>query len=444
MSDRLQSNLGLIRTLVERAPDRVLADLEGALGGQTAAGALSAVREMVEGEAADRRARDMIFSPVKPLFGPRRDGVAQLCFPAPAFARLWRAVKAAAPAEATAAAFARPDEGVPPPQWDALCTIAAAQLRSREHREFAGLAEALDADGSEGAIQLAGCLDLVPLARVALARAPEWLQRMTEDRAVTVRLTYRDAVAIAEDGGPRLLEMVFAHLSEPWVILRLLAAVMGRPADNYISSSELAGFCLRLLDEIDRRLDILRTFDLDGGEEAAATASAHLAFSTAIADEFEQVLNLAKEGPWGARLSRQKAASAKLVEGFLKKADSVLATALPTTPIKIGGRTVRTGAKLDSPPDMRAMRRARAVTTLIERCRPAAQIGGFSSLRSKACEEVEHRLNAYVEDLLLTIHDGEAADVANARLYMEEAACLMGHVRDAAAAQIVRRRAAAA
>jgi hypothetical protein len=122
----------------------------------------------------------------------------------------------------------------------------------------------------------------------------------------------------------------------------------------------------------------------------------------------------------------------------------VVATALPTAPVRLGGRTIRVGAKLDTPPDMRAMRRARAVATLLERSRPAAQVGGFNSLRLKACEEVEHRLNAYVEDLLLTIHDGGAEDVANARLYMEETACLMGHIRDEAAAQIVRRRAAAA
>jgi hypothetical protein len=319
MSDRLQSNLGLIRTLVERAPDRVLRDLEGALGGPMGGGALMAVRGMVEGEASDRRARDLIFFPIKPLFGPRPDGVTQLCFPIGTFARLWRAIKIAAPEQAAAAAFARQEQDGPsPPEWDALCSIAADALRAREHPEFVGLAEALDANAADGTSQLVGCLDLIPLARTALVRAPEWLQRMTEERAATVRLTYKDAVAIAEDGGPRLLEIIFAHLSEPWVILRLLGAVMGRPADNYISSSELAGFGLRLLDEIDRRLDMLRTFDLDGGEEGAESASKNLAFSTAIADEFEQALNLAKEGPWGARLGRQKAACAKLVEGVLK------------------------------------------------------------------------------------------------------------------------------
>jgi hypothetical protein len=90
------------------------------------------------------------------------------------------------------------------------------------------------------------------------------------------------------------------------------------------------------------------------------------------------------------------------------------------------------------------MGRARALLTLLEQVRSAAAAGGFSTLRTKVCEAVEHRLNNYTEELLHSMREGEAEEPVFARLYVEEVADLMGRVRDEKAAQIVRRRAAAA
>jgi hypothetical protein len=445
MADKLQTNLGLIRNLIQRAPDGTVLDLEAALGGGMGDGALAQVRAMVDEEVCDRQARDQILGPLKPLFGPRADGLAQLTFPPFAFARLWRAAKELAPEEAAAAALARPDEG-PPAEWDALCGLAGRALRERSHPEFAALAQSLDGGEAGCADQLAGCLEIIHIARMALLRLPEWLQRMTDDRAATARLAYKDAVSIVEDGGPRLFEIIYANLAEPWVVLRLICAIMLRPGDNYVSSSELAVFGVRLMDDIDARLEKLRMFDVEGGAEAAAAIGCDIRLISAIAGEFETSLNLGREGPWGHRLNKQKAQLAKAVEALLKKADSTLALALPLGPVRIGGRTVRTAPKLDTGPDPRAMRRARALVSLVEEVRGAAQAGGFNSLRNKVCEELEHRLNAYVEDLLHSIHDvdGDQDEIANARLYMDEIADLMGRLRDERAAQIVRRRAAAA
>lgn len=444
MPDRLQTNLGLIRTLIERAPDKAVHELGLALGGDMGGNALTGVRNMVEAEAADRSARDLIFAPIRPLFGPRADAVPQLAFPSWAYSRMWRALKVVAADDLAAAVAACPEGGVTPAVWDELCALAAAGLRSGEHPDFEILSRALDEAMPDGSVQLAGCLELIGLARVALAKLPDWLQRMTEDRAATCRLAYKDAVAIAEDGGPRLFEIYFANLAEPWTALRLITAIMGRPADNYVSGSELAVFGLRLLDDIDLRLENIRRFDPDGGISAAEAVSADVRIISAITAEFEQSLNLGKEGPWGNRLNKQKAALAKAVETWLKKADDAVAAALPLAPVRVGGRVVRQAPRLDAPPDGRLMRRARALLTLLEQVRSAASAGGFNTLRTKVCESVEHRLNSYVEELLHFMREGEADEPMFARLYMDEVADLMGRVCDEKAAQIVRRRAAAA
>jgi len=267
---------------------------------------------------------------------------------------------------------------------------------------------------------------------------------MTDDRAATCRLAYKDAVAIAEDGGPRLFEIFFANLAAPWTCLRLISAIMIRPADNYISGSELAVFGLRLLDDIESRLDDIGRFSPDGGVVAAKAVGADVRVICAITGEFEQTLNLGKEGPWGARLNKQKAALAKVIESWLKKADEAVAAALPMAPVRVGGRVVRQGAKLDETPDALAMARARSLLTLADQVRSAAASGGFATLRTKVCEAVEHRLTSYVEELVHVLREGEGEEPAMARLYMEEVADLTGRVVDDRAAQIVRRRAAAA
>ena len=149
MADR-QTNLNLIRTLIERAPDKAVRELEAALGGDMGGTALSGVRSMVDAEVADRLLRDIVLGPLKPMFGVRADGVAQLTFPRSALAAIWRAAKTAYPEAAAAAASAarqRPEEGVFPEAFDDLCQLAAEGLEARSTPDFAALARAYGCHG---------------------------------------------------------------------------------------------------------------------------------------------------------------------------------------------------------------------------------------------------------------------------------------------------------
>jgi hypothetical protein len=443
MADRPKGNLGVIRALIERAPDKAVRDLATALGGDMAGGALGEVRAMVEAEVADRRVRDIVLAPIRPMFGSRPDGIGQLAFPPSALTAVWQALKALQPREtalAAVTALRRPEEGVVPPVYDDLCRSAGAALRERANVRFAALADSLAGLDQ----QLAGCLDLVPVARPALARMPEWLRHMSDDRAAAVRLAFKDAVAVAPDGGQRLFEVFFANMAEPWMILRLIAAVMHRPVDNYVSNSELAVFGERLIADIEARLNLVRVFDLDGGAAAGMAAATHVRLFTAEIDEFERALHLGKEGPWGAKLSRAKSELAKVVEGWLKKAGDVLAKALPNAPVRIGGQIIRHAPKLDAPPSALAMNRAKAMLVFVEQIRGPATAGGYNVLRLKVVEELEQHLSSYVEDLLDSLHNGDGGEMIIARVYLEDAAELMARLRDDTAAQIIRRRAAAA
>ncbi len=77
--------------------------------------------------------------------------------------------------------------------------------------------------------------------------------------------------------------------------------------------------------------------------------------------------------------------------------------------------------------------------------RTCAERLGFGSAWTKAYEGLDARLGTYVEDLLEKLRNPEEAEnYPRIRLYLDVAAELMGLAADDKAAQIVRRRMAAA
>jgi hypothetical protein len=441
-----QDRAGIVRALIEAAPDSAIRSLEMALGADAGGASLSQVKSIVDTEVHDRTVRDTVFDPLTPLFAPRADGMDQLYFPRAALGRLWRALKAARPRECAIAASApqRRTDGEPlPPIFDELCEIAASHMRAKDG-EFAALAEMLNGFRPGADEEFAVLLKLSPVAREALRLAPSWMARMTDERQAAARLIYKDAVALSDDAGPRLIEIIFARLSEPWTILRVMSAVMLKPDDRYAAGSELASFGERLLREVDRRLEVIKAFDYDGGVVAGDEAASNVRIVAAIAAEFEHTLTMTRDGPWGQRLGKQKQVMAATAEGHLHKLDKAVSAALPMQPVRIGGRTVHGEPRLDTPPDPAAVARAKALLTFFIGARLTAVQGGFGTVRAKVGEEVAHTLDAYVEQLLATLRSGEKDYIDNAGLYLEVAADLSALVHDDQTAQIIRRRAAAA
>jgi hypothetical protein len=434
----------LVKGLIEQAPDAAIRNLLMALsadGGHDEG--LTRVQHLVEAEAGDRHARNMVFAPVAPLCaapGP----FSGLSFPPRALALIWRALKEEAPAEVASAkslANSWRADPCPPDLFDQLCARAAAGLRGAEG---AYAAAAMAADQGGGRDALIACLDIGPVTRRALDQMPEWLGRMTSEKAAKLRLAYRDAVAVVEDAGPRFFEMLAAHLAEPWLILRVISGVMDRPNEAYVAGSELAGFGERVLADIDRQLAAVSAFRPTAGRQAAHLAAAAAHTATIEVAELEQSIQLSPDGVWGRRLARQKLALAGAVETQLKLADDTVASALPLQTLRIGPRTIRGVPRLTHPPDAAAVERSLTLLTFMTEVRSSAANGGFASARAKVLEALDHRLDTYVEKVLEEIRADDGVDPDRARAFLEIAAEFCGLIRDEKAAQIVRRRAAAA
>ncbi|HEX7759504.1 MAG TPA: hypothetical protein VF459_08380 [Caulobacteraceae bacterium] len=444
MSALPEAKLKIVRSLVEQAPDKAVATLLAALSADGGLDpGLAAVRVIVELEARDRRARNFVFSPIAPLCTPGR--ARAVSFPPRTLARLWKALRACEP-DLTAAATALVQEWSPaesrPDTLDELCVIAARGLRAGETTEFKAVIQA--ADEGAGASTLAACLDLAAVTRRSISRLPEWLGRITEEKAALLRLAFKDVSNIAPDSEPLFFEMLAAHLAEPWQILRIIAMAMARPSDTYLASTELGMFGEEMLAEIDRRVDLVSRFNRDAGQDGAKAAADAIHNAVQEIVEFEQSLNLSPEGVWGRRLIKQRRTLAASVESHLRAVDDAMGHALPLATVRLGPRTLKGVPRLTLDPDPTMIGRAMTLLTFLQQTRTSASTGGFASARSKAQEIAEARLDEYVDDLVADLRNGDSKQPERARAFLETAAQLSAVIRDDKAAQLVRRRAAAA
>ena len=450
LSDR---KIEIVRTLVESAPDKIVGGLQRALaqtGGDTV---LASVRQLVEAEAADRMLRNAIFQPVTPLFVGEGSDKHSLVFPAYALACIWRGLKAVAPVEMGAAsaaaagvATALANEQRPPDAgkaFDVVVVAAAAALRSSELRDFRTAAEVCDRARPGGAEVLAACLDIAPVVRKALPRLTDWVAHQGDDTAAAARLAYKDAVAIAVDAGPRFFEMLASQLTPPWMVLRIISAIMDKPTERYLSESELGGFPERVMGEIDESLKAIGKLDLDAGPEAGRSAGRLVELITQQTDELEVCIELTRDHGWGHRIVGQKKTLANLVEARLRDAEKLMSATLP---IQSSGfsRPRKNGPKLDEAPDPRAAGRIMTLLTFVHEIRLCANYGGFSAMHTKVTDKLGGMIDHYVDEVLDLLRTGDVADVAIAHAFLKIAAAAAGLVRDDKAAELIRRRAATA
>ncbi|MDP3172859.1 MAG: hypothetical protein Q8M88_00300 [Phenylobacterium sp.] len=438
--------IAIVRNLVESSPDKVVGALQAALASTDLDSDLGGVRRLVEHEAQDRRLRNVVLQPVAALFVGDGRATGRLIFPTRALALIWRGLKQDAPNEMAIAVAAavemradEPDPGV----FDILAARAADGLRSREQRDFRAAAEVCDLARPGGANLLCSCLDLGPIGRAATRRLGEWISRTSDENTAAARLAYKDAVGVAEDAGPRFFEMLAGQLASPWMVLRIISAVMDRPHETYLAQSECAGFALRVMDDIDLGLVAIAELDVDGGPRAGLAAAKVVDDVTLRISELEQTIELTRAGPWGSRLAKQKQALAACVEDRLRAAEKAAGDALPTQGAKIA-RLFKQVPRLDIPLDPGAFTRAMTLLTFTHQIRSSANYGGFASARTKLCDKLGETIDHYVEEVLDRLREGEVEDPGLARARLEAAAEFSALIRDPKAAEIIRRRMLAA
>lgn len=428
-----------LAALIEQASDATLAKLSSAAVALPGARALE-LGAMLAEEVLDRKRRGLVMAPLLPMFRPRADGIEAMTFPPSVLPRLWKAGSTREPAllprldEADAHAAAVSDR---------ICIAAAAAVRDRPNLIWPPDLE--PERRQQGLADLAACLDLAHLARRGLPSIEVWLKRPDGDQIAELRLLIKDCAGIHLDGAQRVLEMLFSHLDDAVLVLRIItqsSCSSGR--EGFLSASELAGFIERLIAGVDARVARIGAFRPGSDLANVDSVIEDLTWCANVLSELDVTLTLNPLSVWGKSVRDARVSIARQLSAFLRAADRAVDRALPLERVQIAGRMTRKSPQLSAPIQGETVQAVRHLLKLVGAVRGPASIFGAESDRKKLVESLNDRLTDYADQALLIVNDGEAADDVNALRLVELAARCLDLIDARAAARTVRRRAAVA
>lgn len=428
----------IMAPLLERCADPMLAQLQKAVAGMSGERARD-LEALLAVEVLDRKRRAVVMGPILPMFRPRSDGVEGIVFPVGVLPRLWKLASAREPALLT-----RLDKGGPQTSRisDRICLAAAAAVRDQPDAVWP---ESLStpAERARGLEDLAASLDLIHLARKGLSSLDTWLKRPDGDQIAELRLMIRDSAEIVTDGAQRVLEILFSHLVDAVLILRILTQASGSAGrESFLSASELAGFVDRLIAGVIERVERVGAYKSGAGPIEPVIED--IAWCSVVLAELEATLQLQPDSAWGRSAKHARVAISKRLCALLRTSDKLLDAALPLTRVRIAGGMSREVPDLEAPSQGEHVIAARDMLRLVGAVRGAAGVFGCESERKQVVDVLSQKLSRYAEEAIGAVNAGE---IANPRHALELVGVVAGYLTlldEEEAARIVRRRATVA
>lgn len=426
-----------LAALLERCPDAMLKTVASAVA-PLPGGRAAELRMMLADEQRDRVRRQFVMAPLIPMFRDRADGVAALTFPPFVLARLWKAASAREPGLLPRLDGDEPSVMVA----DRICLAAAALVRDQPDLIWPGGQDPARLAGLE---DLAACLDLAHMARRGLPSLEVWLKRPDGDQIAELRLLLKDCAGIRLEGAQRVLEILFSHLDDAVLILRIVTQTScAVDQEGFLSASELAGFVDRLIAGVDLRAARIAAFKPAADIARVKDVIADLTWCANVLGELDVTLTLNPQSAWGKSVRDGRVAIAGRLAALLRAADKAVDQALPMERVQMAGRMTRKAPQLDAPIDGETVLAARSLLRLVGSVRGPASTFGCEADRKTLVEALTARLTDYADLVLRMINDGEAPDEAHALKVMAFTAQCLDLIAATEAARTVRRRAAVA
>lgn len=433
-----------LEAVVQASPDAALTQLGAAvpaLGGAKA----EELSLMVTAEVRDRARRDIAFGPLLPLFRPRTDDAPALTFPRPVLVRVWREAKKGEEAFLGLLDGAVTTDG----EWtlaaDRLCARAAAVLRDRPGDVWPDYKKPEEGQPPVTPKELAGCFDLVPLARTATPRLPVWLERPDDNQLAGLRLLIQDCLELSPEGGRRMVDILFAHVADAERMLRIVTRT-SRLADTEVilSHSDMGVFVERLLASVQTRVWRIAAARPEPDDAVMARVVEDVTWCAGVLAEMDMSLQVRPDSPWGktARMARIQVAGQ--LSGLMKSASAAVHAALPMKRQALAGRMTRMGPWLEAPAQGEPIEAAAALLGAVAALRSAATIFGCEADRMALKTELTDYLSTWANEALDSVADGDVADPDPALRLVGVAARFLTLIEALEAARAVRRRAAAA
>lgn len=429
-----------LAALLERCPDDMLRTVAAAVA-PLPGGRAAELRDMLAYETQDRKRRRLVMAPVAPMFRPRSDGVSAMTFPAHVLPRLWKVASVREPD--LLSRLEGDDEAEVAAVADRICLAASALVRDQP--DLIWPPEGDGAAREQGLTDLAACLDLSHLARRGLPSLQVWLKRPDGDQIAELRLMLKDCAGVHADGAQRVLEMLFAHLEDAVLILRIVVQTsLAAEREGFLSESELADFIDRLIAGVDARAQRIAAFQPGVEPGLVAPVIADLTWCANVLGELDVTLTLNPQSVWGRSVREARGTIARQLAALLRAADKAVDQALPLERVQIAGRMTRKVPRLAAPVKGEGVRAALNLLKLVGSVRGPASTFGCEADRKTLVEALTARLTDYADETLRMINDGDADDEAHALNLVEIAARCLVLIDAVEAARTVRRRAAVA
>ena len=439
MSGLSETKRRAMAMLLGQAPEPVLQAIEERFQG-SGGGLAADVVALARNERLNRAVLHHAFGPVLAFSAARADGVRAPFFAKAAFRRLWAGVRVRRPdlAETLMATVDREVDVIAPPGLiEGICLTAASIARGADPASL-GLANRDEAD------DLAAYLDMSPFADAAIRRLPDWLGRMDGEQLAGLKLCFKDADAVREDGRARLLEMLLAQMPRAADILKLLSALTDHAGAEFIDRTEMAHFASRLIEHAETLGAGIR-MDAPGLTLAAAeSATADLVVVSDILTEFDLHFAGLHGGAWTPRLLAVRRRLTSEMEAAFRAMPKMIDRALPLGSIKLAGRMSRLAPDHSADPDSEIVHRARAALHILAGTRSASANLGSEGARRAAADGMAERIDSYAEESLQMLQQGVVEDTDRALALIEVAAEFLSLTRNEQAGALVRRRAAVA
>ena len=264
-------------------------------------------------------------------------------------------------------------------------SVAASAMRAALDREQT--AKLLSADEIADAREMALLLSEGEEMEKVQSRLPKPLPHLTEDILWQLRESYDALIQRNPDVAPFVAVVAMNRLQRPWEALRLPMMVSRQTSDALISKTDMGLVGEILLARMDAmRAAILATrHPMFDAAKLVAEVGRFADLSSAVVKEIE----VRRNGEWGQRLLKDRAAIGEVMDGFMDRAVKELVGALPTHK---GSADFSHAA----PAEKRAL--ALNYARLVVGTRHFAAAGSFAAKHRTALEQMSNHLRHYVED----------------------------------------------
>ena len=262
---------------------------------------------------------------------------------------------------------------------------------------------------------------------------------LTDELLHVLRAIYDGLIQTAPDAAPYVAVIAMNRLARPWEALKLPLNIARATQDTLISSTDMGLVGEIIFGDIEMYGSAVREarhpdFDADRLID-------DISHFTSLSSGIVKSIDMRRDGKWGQRLMKDRAALAEVMDAFMERAPKELAQALPLQRSGLGGPKIPDFTRLPEPEKVeRALRYAR----LVAGCKPFAVAGSFGASVKKADDEMGHLLRGYNEDMIRELRTPDGARRALVETQFETVVTLTRALFSVEEAEFLRRRGRAA